>query len=137
MARVSESILIEALIPAKPAEVYRAWLSGPEHTEMTGSPATHAADGAFTAWDGYISGETIGAEASRCIVQDWRTTDFPEDAPDSRLEVTLEAEGGKTRVTLRHSEIPDGQGARYESGWKTHYFEPMAQYFASKSSRRG
>ena len=68
----------------------------------------------------------------RRIVQSWRTTEFPEGSPDSRLEVLLEPDGAGTRLTLVHTEIPDGQGARYEEGWKENYFTPMKAYFSGQ-----
>lgn len=121
-----------AVIPADPAEVYRAWLDGKEHARMTGGPATGApAVGApHSAWDGYIRGTNLELEEGLRILQSWRTTEFPEDAPDSKLELLLHEDPGGTRLVLRHSEIPEGQGASYEEGWVEHYFEPMTEYFA-------
>ena len=66
----------------------------------------------------------------RRIVQTWRTKDFPADAPDSLLELTLTAVPEGTRLDLAHSRIPRGQGVRYHSGWHERYFVPMARYFA-------
>jgi hypothetical protein len=40
-------------------------------------------------------------------------------------------EGG-TRITFRHTDIPEGQSARYEQGWIDHYFRPMKEYFAKR-----
>ncbi|HZY42176.1 MAG TPA: SRPBCC domain-containing protein, partial [Anaerolineae bacterium] len=86
--------------------------------------------GAHSAWDGYITGTTLELETDRRIVQSWRTSEFPADSPDSRLEIVLEAVAGGTRLTLKHSNIPAGQGASYESGWAENYFEPMTAYFS-------
>jgi activator of HSP90 ATPase len=63
-------------------------------------------------------------------VQAWRTTEFPADSPDSRVEIMLAAVNGGTRLTLKHGDIPAGQGASYESGWVENYFEPMRVYFS-------
>jgi activator of HSP90 ATPase len=129
------SLTMSAVMPATPGEVYRAWMSSKGHSAMTESPATVSArkGGKFTAWDGYISGRTLEIEPGKRIVQAWRSTDFAEDAPDSRLEVILEAAKGGTRVTLKHSEIPPGQAAGYRQGWKDFYFGPMKKYFASRA----
>ena len=62
-------------------------------------------------------------------MQAWRTTKFPDDAPDSRLEVLLESDGKNTRLTLLHTNIPEGQGEQYSQGWLDFYFEPMKKYF--------
>jgi uncharacterized protein YndB with AHSA1/START domain len=133
----TESLEVSHLLPARPERVYNAWLDGAEHGRFTGGEATVDAvvGGAFTAWDGYISGKNLVLEPHGRIVQSWRSTDFPEGAPDSKLEVLLADEGSGTRITLRHSNIPDGQAHGYEEGWSEHYFEPMTRYFSSAGSR--
>jgi len=130
-----DSIQVSAVLPANPARIYKAWLSSKEHTAMTGGGATvdPKVGGRHTAWDGYIEGVTLELESNRRIVQSWRSSEFPADAPDSRLEVLLEKAGGGTKITLNHSDIPEGQGARYESGWVENYFDPMRAYFARKA----
>jgi uncharacterized protein YndB with AHSA1/START domain len=128
----SDSIKVSAVIPAAPKDVYAAWMSGKGHGAMTGSAAkiTARVGGKFTAWDGYIEGRTLERKPPSRIVQAWRTTDFSPDEPDSRLEVLLEEAKGGTRVTLRHTEIPSGQGAGYRKGWIEFYFQPMKEYFS-------
>ena len=56
-------------------------------------------------------------EEGRRIVQTWRSSDFPDGSTDSRLEVLLEPAEGGTKVTLVHTDIPEGQGRLYEQGW--------------------
>ena len=74
---------------------------------------------------------TITIEPGR-IVQTWRTTDFGKQDEDSRLEVRIEPAGAKgCTLTLIHSDIPEGQGERYEEGWVEFYFTPMTKYFAA------
>lgn len=120
------------IIPAPPGVIYRAWLDSQGHSRMTGSPAqaTEQDGGAFSAWDGYIWGHNLELEPERRIVQAWRSSDFDEGAPDSRLEVLLEAVQGGTRLTLHHSELPD-DGDTYRQGWIEFYFEPMKAYFGA------
>ncbi len=129
-----ESCTVSALIPASPETVYKAWLNGREHAAMTGSAATGTArvGGTFTAWEGYISGRTLELEPCSRIVQAWRTTEFAEDDPDSRLEIILTAARGGTRVTLKHSELPRGSSAGYRKGWIDFYFKPMKEYFSGR-----
>lgn len=123
---------IKADFPVKPQELFKAWLSSEQHGAMTGSPADiePRVGGAFSAWDGYITGTTLELEPGARIVQAWRTSEFPESAPDSKVEINLEAVKNGTRLTLTHSDIPAGQVESYETGWEESYFEPMRQYFA-------
>ena len=122
---------ISKVIPAKPSEIYKAWLSSKGHSAMTGSTAkvTGKVGGKFSAWDGYIFGKTLELEPERRIVQAWRTSEFPNEAPDSRLEVLLVETKTGTKVTFTHTEVPDGQADSYKQGWEDFYFKPMKQYF--------
>ena len=122
---------ISAVIPASAAEIYKAWLTSKGHAAMTGSPAKASgkAGGKFTAWDGYIFGKNLELTPNRRIVQAWRTSEFPDDAPDSRLEVELVEVKGGTKVTLTHSDMPKDQLESYRQGWKDFYFKPMKEYF--------
>ena len=121
------------VIPASPEQVYEAWLDGKGHSDMTGgaAEASDVVDGEFTAWDEYIRGTNLELEQHNRIVQSWRTTQFPKASGDSRLEVLLEAVDDGTRIVLRHTEIPEGQGKNYRQGWVDHYFEPMKKHFSS------
>jgi len=126
---MADAILVEGIVPAEPAAIFSAFLDAEAHGAMTGSAATDDGDGRFTAWGGYIQGQTLSTEAPHRIVQAWRTVDFPDDAPDSVLEIRLEAVDGGTRVTFAHANIPAGQGVNYESGWVDHYLDPMRAHF--------
>jgi activator of HSP90 ATPase len=122
---------LSEIIAAKPAEIYEAWLSSEGHSAMTGSPAKvdGKVGGQFSAWDGYIFGKTLELTTDQRIVQTWRTTEFPDDAADSHLEVLLEAVPEGTKITLTHSDMPEDQVDSYRQGWKDFYFKPMKAYF--------
>ena len=123
---------ISEVILATPEQIYQAWLSTKGHSAMTGSPAEVEArvKGKFSAWDGYIFGETLELKPNQRIVQAWRTTEFPEGSPDSRVEINLEAVKGGTKITIHHSNIPKGQAEDYKQGWQDFYFKPMREYFS-------
>ena len=111
--------------------IYKAWLSTEGHSAITGSPAKvdGTVDGDFAAWDGYIQGMFLELEPNRRILQAWRTAEFPSEAEDSLVEILLEEELGKTKLTLKHWNIPDGQAESYKTGWEDFYFKPMKVYF--------
>jgi activator of HSP90 ATPase len=90
---------------------YKAWISTQGHSSMTGSPAKVDGNinGAFTAWDGYIWGTFLELEENKKIIQGWRTSEFPEDAEDSIVEIVLEDKNSKVTLTLNHTNIPEGQ----------------------------
>lgn len=127
----TETIQVSTFIPAPPMQVYTAWLSSEEHSAMTCDEVViePRVGGRFTAGGGYIQGASRELLEGRVIVQSWRTTEFPKNSPDSLLTVHFDAEKEGTRLTLLHSDIPEGQGRRYEAGWVEYYFEPMKKYF--------
>jgi uncharacterized protein YndB with AHSA1/START domain len=143
MARMPlETVRLTAVLPASADRIYAAWLDSGEHSRMTGGKASvdPRIGGDYSAWDGYIEGKTLELEPGRRIVQSWRSSDFPLGAGDSRLEVHLldvpSDQGGGCEVTIIHTEIPEGQGAQYEAGWRDHYLEPMRKYFAKGKPKK-
>jgi activator of HSP90 ATPase len=126
-----ESIEISVILPTNSKEAYLAWLDSREHSEFTGGNAEidSAVGGKFTVWDGYICGENLILEPYKRIVQSWRTTEFPEESPDSRLEILFNDTKEGMELTLIQTDIPSGQAKEYEEGWYDYYFEPMKHYF--------
>ena len=135
---MKNKIEISAVFPASVEMLYTAWLSSRGHSALTGAKAEvdHRIGGKFTAWDGYISGTTVELENFKRIVQKWRTTDFPEGSPDSRLEVRFEEVKGGTEITLVHTGLPDGTEDEYLKGWKDYYFKPMKKYLAKHGKEK-
>lgn len=121
---------LTATFPVTPEKIYKAWLSTKGHTEMTGSPAKvdGRVGGDFTAWDSYIWGTFLELETNKRILQNWRTSEFPEDAEDSQVEILLEESKDGTKLTLIHKNIPEGQDS-YKQGWEDFYFKPMKEHF--------
>ena len=129
---------VSDVIPASPEQVYAAWLSGKSHAAMTGGgPATGSTKvgGRFTAWDGYIAGKNLKLEPGRRIVQSWRTTEFKDGDADSEIDVQLEPAGKGTKITLSHSNVPEGHNG-YKTGWQSCYFDPMKVYFLAAAKKK-
>jgi activator of HSP90 ATPase len=128
---MKDSIELSVLLNAKAENIYKAWIDGTEHSNFTESPAKFdpSVKGKFSAWDGYIFGTNVILEPYSKIVQAWRTTEFDEKDEDSNLEILFEEQGDKTLLTLKHTNIPEGQGEDYKKGWKNFYFKPMKKYF--------
>ena len=120
-------------IPASSEVIYDAWLNSEEHSRMTGGLAKVSANvgGTFEAWDGYIQGKNLELESPKRILQLWRTTEFIDTEKDSRLEILLDPVSGGTRITIRHSALPE-HGMQYRQGWIDAYFLPMKAYFGGK-----
>lgn len=136
----TESIQVSIELPVDAERLFNAWLSSEQHTLMTGGKAVidPKVGGKFSAWDGYISGETLEIGPGKRVYQSWRTTEFPAKSSDSKLEVLFEpGKKGHTRITLKHAEIPKGDGKKYLGGWEQFYFTPMKAFFvASKPAEK-
>ena len=128
---MTDTIELSTTFPVTPERLYRAWLDSAEHSAFTGAEAVidPTVGGAYTAWDGYIEGLTLELEPSRRILQSWRTSEFPPDNEDALLEVLLEPLDGGTKLTLINTNLPPGDGPKYEDGWQESYFDPMREYF--------
>lgn len=131
---MAQSFKISTTLPATPTQIYKAWLSGEEHTAFTGEAAEVdlRVGGHFKAFGNYIEGTNVKLHLNKKIIQAWRTTEFPAGSEDSTLEIVLEEVKGGTKLTLTHSNIPDGQADSYKDGWKKFYFKPMKEYFGKK-----
>lgn len=127
------------LIPAKPEEIYAAFVDAKTHSKFTGSKATGipkiAAE--FTAWDGYISGKNLVLEKGRKIVQEWKTTDWPDNYPPSKLELTFTETEKGTQISMVQSNVPAEQANELAEGWEEFYWKPMKEYFMKRASREG
>ncbi len=126
-----ESIKISEVFPVNAKRLYDAWLNSEEHSEFTGSKAEirPIVGSKFSAWDGYISGTNLTLQPYGRIVQNWRATDFPKGAMESKLEILFEKSNSGTRLTLIHTKLPSAKIKDYEKGWIEHYFKPMKKYF--------
>ena len=64
----------------------------------------------------------------------WKTTEWPDGYPVSRLEFTLAAKKGGTELRMVHSKVPAEQVADYASGWKSAYWDPLKEYLADREA---
>jgi activator of HSP90 ATPase len=124
-------ILISSIFDTNAAFLYKFFLDSKLHTEVTESKAviSNKIGGKFTVWDGYIKGEIVALEANKKITQKWRTTEFNKNDKDSILEITIEEiNKNKSKLILKHSEIPEGTEEEYKQGWKEYYIKPLKEF---------
>jgi len=109
-------------IPAKPAEVYDAFMKAKIHTAFTGSRATcnHKIGGKFTAWDGYITGKNLELKKGKLIVQQWKTTEWPKGYSPSILSFSFKQVKGGTQVRMVQSNVPASQAKTTGRAGLTH-----------------
>ena len=125
------TIIDKIIIKATSNEVYDAFMDPKKHSKFTGSKATGKAivGQKFSAWDGYIKGKNLELEEGKKIVQTWITTDWPQDFPPSRLELTFKDLVDKTEITMEHSNVPFTKESDLRQGWIDFYWKPLKHYF--------
>jgi activator of HSP90 ATPase len=130
---MSKEFEVTTIIDAPAQDIFNAWLNSEQHSAMTGGSANVSAEigGTFIAWDGYIKGTNLDLQPGIRILQSWRTVEFSDNEPDSQIEVIFEPQSDKTKITLKHTNLPP-HGMKYEQGWIEAYFEPMKEYFAER-----
>jgi len=135
MSIKKSTIIQKVIVKASPKEVYEALIDPNKHSEFTGSKATGnpTIGTKFTAWDGYIYGKNLELVEGKKIVQNWVTTDWPQDFPPSRLELSFKELEDKTEITMVHSDVPITQEADLRQGWIDFYWEPLKECFERKS----
>ena len=127
---MAEILVLRACLPVRPGMLYAIWLNSRRHSEFTGSPALVEArvNGEFSSLNGYVAGIIIDLLPGRRIVQTWRTRDFSQDAPDSMLEVHLEAYTGGTGFSFIHPGLPPGIWGDFPVEWEEHFLQPLKDY---------
>jgi activator of HSP90 ATPase len=129
-------IKLTAIFPVSAKRLYDSWLNSNSHSSFTpGKAQIEPRNGAhFSIQNGYITGTNLILQPYGRIVQNWRTTDFPEGAPDSKLEILFEKHNSGTKLTIIHTQLPNGDEKKYEKKWKDNYLKPMKKYFQKSKS---
>ena len=127
-----EALRATSTIPVAPTTLYFAWIDSTHHSSMTSMTAKlePVVGAKYSTCNGYVTGKLVILDLGRRIVMSWRTTDFPRDAADSRVEVHFETLGLSTRILILHTEIPEGQSEKYKALWNEKYIAPMRSYFS-------
>ena len=123
---------VSVLFPTSPQVVYDTRLDSYDYAAMTGFPASIKGEtgNEFVVGAGYITGMNLELIPGKLIRQFWCTQEFDYSDADSELTITLELEEAGTRLTLKHTNLPD-HGMQYKDSWVEHYFEPMKTNFLS------
>jgi activator of HSP90 ATPase len=134
MASRVTSITQRTVVPAPPAQVYEAFVDPKIHAAFTGARATGRArvGGQFTAWDGYIFGVYRELVEGQRILQDWQTTEWPEGAGPSSVDLTFAAVKDGTEIRMVHANVPSEQADSYRQGWIDYYWTPLKTYFSAR-----
>lgn len=140
----AESIHQEPVINASRKRVYDALTNTRQFNEMTKlitdmgnainlekSPTVISPDpgGAFSLFGGIIVGRNLDLVPGIRIVQAWRVAYWPAGIY-SIVKFELVEQGATTKIVFDHAGFPKGDADSLASGWKAHYWEPLAKFLA-------
>jgi activator of HSP90 ATPase len=113
---------------ASPADVYDALMDSKKHSRFTGAAAkiSPKVGGRISAYDGYIEGTNLELKPGKRIVQAWRSSEWPKDHW-SEVSFILAKDGKGTRLTFKHSGVPEGDVKDKIKGWEDYYWQPMRE----------
>ena len=119
---------------ASPHDVYEALMDSEKHSQFTGAKASvrREVGGAFTAYDGALSGTILELVPDAKIVQSWRGSDDGWVAGHySTATFSLEAIDGGTQLTFVQTGVPEQSVEQISQGWQTYYWPKMKQMLES------
>jgi activator of HSP90 ATPase len=118
---------------ANPQSIYNALLDSKQFAAFTGAPADIHSEvgGAFSCFNGVISGRNIELVPNHRIVQAWRVSGWPAGVY-SVVKFELKAQGSGTKIILDHSGFPEGTREHLDAGWKPRYWTPLQKYLATQ-----
>jgi activator of HSP90 ATPase len=143
ISHTADSIHQEPVFTASPKRVYEALTGASQFTcviQLSGAlqemhlpdqPAVISAEegGEFALFGGFITGRHIELVPNVRVVQACRARDWPAGAYSiARFE--LVEQGSGCRIIFDHTGFPNGDAKGLASGWKAHYWEPLAKVLA-------
>ncbi len=131
--RTEEAIHQEVVLKAGRKRVYEALTDADQFRKVTGVEGTevsHEVGGAFSLFGGQIEGRHVELVPTTRIVQAWRSSGW-EKGKYSIARFELKDEGTGTKIVFDHTGFPQGAAEHLLTGWKEHYWNSLARYFAS------
>ena len=132
ISRNAEAIHQEVVIKADRKRVYEVLTDTEKFKKLSGGMATEISrepGGKFSLFGGVITGRHIELVPGERIVQAWRSGWAAGDYSIARF--VLKEQGADTRIIFDHTGFPKGTAEHLATGWKAHYWDGLAKYFAS------
>ena len=135
---MARTIVQTVSFKAGPKVLYALYANSKKHSAALGSKSSISSKvgGECSAYDGTLTGKTLGAVPGRVFVQSWRAGDWTSDQPDSVLALYFEKDGKGGKVTMVHANIPDEHYPGIKTGWTTYYWTPWEKYIAKTGKRK-
>jgi activator of HSP90 ATPase len=121
----------EAEFKANPQRLYEVLLDSKQFAACTGLPSEidPKEGGAFSLFGAQIAGRNVELVPNQRIVQAWRPAHW-DPGVYSIVRFELKLQGSATMFLLDHTGFPEGDFDHLNSGWKSHYIEPLEKFLA-------
>jgi activator of HSP90 ATPase len=132
ISHTAEAIHQEVVIKANRNRVYEVLTDTEQFRKLSGGMGTKISrepGGAFSLFGGVITGRQIELVPGERIVQAWRSEWAPGEYSIARF--ALNEQGSDTKIVFDHTGFPKGTAEHLATGWKEHYWDGLARYFAS------
>ncbi len=112
--------------------VFDAYTDTAKQSAITGAPsvADGKVGGMFSLWSSAVTGVFVALRRPELIVQTWRTHDFENNEPDSRVEIRLQSTPQGCRFIVTQDQIPKRLHKQFVNGWTSAYFKDLAAWTA-------
>lgn len=117
---------------AAPQRIYDVLLSSKDFTAFSAFAAEidPKVGGAFSMFGGLVVGRNVELIPGQRIVQAWRLSkEFPEGVY-SLVKMELQPKDSGARIVLDHTGFPEGHFDHLNTGWYSHYWEPLRKFLA-------
>lgn len=131
MRTIRQTALIRG---ATPHDIYETLMDGKRHGALSGQP-TRVSPRVGGAWNvGHdLEGKNLALTKDKRIVQSWRANNWSKGVY-SKATFALAKVSGGTRITFTQTGVPSEFYGEIASGWRTYYWTPLRQQFASRRS---
>jgi activator of HSP90 ATPase len=129
--RLRTAIHYEIDFHPSPQRLYEAILDQKQFAAFSGLAATidPVPGGAFSMFGGLIVGRNVELVANQRIVQAWRPTHW-EPGIYSIVHFEFNPRAAETKLVFDHAGFPAGQYDALDSGWHSHYWDPLQKFLA-------
>lgn len=115
-----------------PQRIYEALLSSRDFSAFSGAAAEidPKVGGAFSMFGGLVVGRNVELVPNQRIVQAWRLAQEFSEGTYSLVKIELKPKDSGTKLILDHTGFPEGHFDHLDTGWYSHYWEPLRKFLA-------
>ena len=128
-------IAMTATVNATPSEVFAALTDSKTIHKWSGQKGMVQAKvgGKFEFFDGWVKGKVLAYKRGKAVSYTWHTADWEKQITPSVVQFTLSPSKSGTKISLKHSGLPDEKSRNeHQGGWTEFVFDPLKEFFAAK-----